>query len=79
MTDGSYSVSDIQDYIEYIIKKYETLTIIPPIYVNINRINNILVFKIKGRYKLESQIPETMKLFDSTNRQNKTRRKYAKS
>ena len=28
---GFYSVSDIQDYIEYIIKKHETLTTIPPI------------------------------------------------
>ena len=25
LPDGSYSVSDIQDYIEYIIKKHETL------------------------------------------------------
>ena len=47
LTDGSYSVSDIQDYIEYIIKKNETLTTIPPIHVYINIINNRLVFKIK--------------------------------
>ena len=47
LPDGSYSVSDIQDYIEFIIKKYETLTAIPPIHVSINRINNKLVFKIK--------------------------------
>ena len=26
LSDGSYSLSDIQDYIEYIIKKHETLT-----------------------------------------------------
>ena len=37
---GSYSVSDIQDYIEYIISKHETLTRISPIHVFINRINN---------------------------------------
>ena len=30
---GSYSVSDTQDYIEYIIKKHETLTTIRIIYV----------------------------------------------
>ena len=53
MPYGSYSVSDIQDYIEYIIKKYETGTTIPPIHVYINRINNRLVFKIKDSYKLE--------------------------
>ena len=44
---GSYSASDIQDYIEYIIKKYEILTTIPPIYVYTNRINKRLVFNSK--------------------------------
>ena len=66
LPDGSYSVSDIQDYIEYIIRKHETLTKIPPIHVYINRINNRLVFKIKEGYKVELQTPETMKLFGST-------------
>ena len=45
LPDGSYSVSDIQDYIKYIIKKYETLTTITPIHGYINRINNRLVFE----------------------------------
>ena len=58
--------SDIQDYIEYINKKHETLTTIPPIHVYINRINNRLVFKIKDGYKVELQTPETIKLFGST-------------
>ena len=58
-------MSDIQDYIKYIIKKHETLTTIPPIHVIINRINNRLVFKIKNGYKLELQTPEAMKLFGS--------------
>ena len=66
LADGSYSVSDIQDYIEFITKKHETLTAIPPIHVYINRINNRLVFKIKDGYKLELQTPETIKLFGST-------------
>ena len=35
-----YSVSDIEDCIEYIIKKHETSTTISPILVYINRINN---------------------------------------
>ena len=64
MSDGFYSVSDIQGYIEYIIKKYEELTTIP-IYVYINRINNRLVFKIKSGYKLELQTSATTKLFGS--------------
>ena len=43
LPDGSYPVSDIQDYIEYIIKKHETLTTNPPIHVYINRVNYRLV------------------------------------
>ena len=31
LPDGSYSVSDIRDSVEYIIKNHETLTTIPPI------------------------------------------------
>ena len=61
-------MSDIHDYIEYIIKKHETLTAIPPINVYINSVNNRLVFKKKDRYKLELQTPETMKLFGSRNK-----------
>ena len=66
LADVSYSVSDIQDYIEYIIKKHRTLTTIRSIHVYIKRINNRLVFKIGDGYKLELQTPETMKLFGST-------------
>ena len=44
LPDGSYSVSYIQEYIECIIKKHETLTTIPPVYVYINRISNRSVF-----------------------------------
>ena len=45
--DGSYSVSDIQDYFEYILKKHggKTNNPSPRIYVNI--IENQIVFKIK--------------------------------
>ena len=49
LPDGSYSVSDIQNCAEYIIKKHETLTSTSPIHVDINRINNRLVFKTKKR------------------------------
>ena len=65
LPDGSYSLLDIQDYIEYIIKNHETLTAIPPIHFYINRINDRLMFEIKDDYKLELQTPETMKLFGS--------------
>ena len=40
LPDGSHPVSDIQDYIEYIIKKHEILRKIPPFAVYSNRINN---------------------------------------
>ena len=59
-------MSDIEDYFEYIIRKHETLTTIPPIHFYINRINNKLAFKIKDGCKLESQTPKTMNLFGST-------------
>ena len=38
LPDGSYSVSDIQDYFEYIIKKHETLTDKPPDQIYVNKI-----------------------------------------
>ena len=58
--DGSYSVSDTQDYIKYIIKKHETLTAVPPIHAYIKRINNRLVFIINDGYKLELQMPQLL-------------------
>ena len=50
LPDVIYSESDIQDYIEYIIENHESLTAIPLSHVNINRINNRLVLKIKDGY-----------------------------
>ena len=66
MPDGSYSVSEIQDYIEYIIKKHEAIGQNAPISIYANTINNRIVFKIKSRYKLELLSKETMKLLGST-------------
>ena len=40
LIDTSYSVSDTQDYFEYIIKKHETFTDNPPIKIYINKIEN---------------------------------------
>ena len=40
LPDGSYSVSDIQDYIEYVIKEHKILTTIPPNHGYIKRSNN---------------------------------------
>ena len=66
LPDGSYSISDIQDYFEFIIKKHETLTENPPIQIYPNKIKNRIVFKIKTGYKLELLTPETMRLLEST-------------
>ena len=59
-------MSDIQDYIKFVIKYHKILTTIPPIHVYINRISNRLMFKLNDGYKLELQTPETMKIFGST-------------
>ena len=64
--DGSYSISDIQDCFEFILKKHETLTENPPIQIYQNKIKNRNVFKIKNGYKLELLTPETMGLLRST-------------
>ena len=62
LPNGSYSISDIQDYFEYVIKKQETIEVNPPIQIYPNKIKNRIVFKIKSGYKLELLSPETMKL-----------------
>ena len=64
--NGSYSVSDIQGYFEYIIKKYETITDEnSPIKIYVKKIKNRIVFKINTGYKLELFSKETMQLLGS--------------
>ena len=62
---GLYSVSDIQDYFDYVIKK-QTIIHNLPIQIYINKIKNRVVFKIKTGYKLELLSKEIMKLLGST-------------
>ena len=66
LPDGSYSISDIQDYFEFITKKHETLTENPPVQIYPIKTKNRIIFKIKTEYKLELLTPETMKLLGST-------------
>ena len=66
LPDGSYSISDIQDYFEYILKKHSESADNPPIRIYVNKIENRITFKIKSRYSLELLTPETMKLLEST-------------
>ena len=62
LPDGSNNISEIQDYIENIIKKHKTTGETAPILIYANTINNRIVFKIKSGYKLELLSKETMKL-----------------
>ena len=64
--DGSYSVSDIQDYFEYITKKHGTIADNPPVQIYVNKIKNRIVFKIKTGYKLELLTEETIQLLESS-------------
>ena len=66
LPDGSYSISDIQDYFEYILKKQSESVDNPPISIYVNKIENRITFKIKSGYYLELLTPETMKLLGST-------------
>ena len=66
LPDGSYSVSDIQDYFEYIIKKHDEDIDKPSVTIYVNEIENRVRFKIKNGYSLELLSPETMKLLGST-------------
>ena len=66
LPDGSYSVSDIQDYFEYILKKHGENTNNPSIQIYVNKIENRITFKIKNGYSLQLLTKETMKLLGST-------------
>ena len=61
-----YSVSDIQDYFEYILKKYGGNADKLLVHISVPKIENRVTFKIKNRYSLALLTPETMKLLEST-------------
>ena len=66
LPDGSYSISDIQDYFEYILKIHGEDVDKPSVQIYVNKIENRVTFKIKNGYSLELLTPETMKLLGST-------------
>ena len=66
LSDRSYSVSDIQYYFEYILKKHGEKTDNPSIKTYINKIEIRITFKIKTGHCLKFLTPETMKLLGST-------------
>ena len=70
LPDGLYSVSDIQDYFEYICKniwkKHGENIDKPSVQIYVNKIESRITFKIKDGYSLELLTSETMKLLGST-------------
>ena len=66
LLDGSYSVSDIQDYFEYILKKHGQKTDNLSIIIYVYKIENRITFKVMTRYYLELLTPDTTKLLGST-------------
>ena len=66
LPDGSYFISDIQDYFEYMLKKHGESVDKLSIQINVNKIKNRITFKIENGYSLELLTSETMKLLGST-------------
>ena len=50
LPDGLYSISHIQDYFKYIIKKHQPVSDDPPIRIYVNKIEERIAFKIKTWY-----------------------------
>ena len=63
LPDGSYTISDIQGYFLYIIKKHETITSSEesPILIYPSKIKYMIGFKIKTGYKPQMLTNETKK------------------
>ena len=70
LPDGSYSISDVKDYFEYILKKHgekiDKDKNKPSVKIYINKVENKIRFKIENGYTLELLTKETMKLLGST-------------
>ena len=71
LPDGSYSLSDIQDYFEDALKKHGEEAVNPSIKMYTNKIENRITFKIKIGYYLELLTTETMKSLGSTKSERK--------
>ena len=65
LPDGSYSISNIQDYFQYILKKHAEDIGKRSVQIYVNKIENRVTFKIKNGYSLELLTPEIMRLLGS--------------
>ena len=66
LPDGSYSVSDIQDYFEYNLEKHGESVDKRSVQIYVNKTENRVTFTIKNGFTIEILRPETMKLLGST-------------
>ena len=66
LSDRSYSLSNIQDYFEYVSKKHGKNIDKPAVQIYVNKIENRITFKIKDECTLDFLAPQTMKLLEST-------------
>ena len=66
LPDGSYSVSNIQDYFEYILKKHGENIDKLSVKIYVNKTQDRITFKSENGYSLELLTPETKKLLGST-------------
>ena len=77
MLDGSYSISNIQHYSEFILKKHGKDIDKLPVLIYVNKTENRVTFKIKNGYSFELFTPETMKLLGSSeNKITKNKNRY---
>ena len=60
LRDESNSISDIQDYFQYILKKHVESVDKPSVQIYVNKIDNRVTFKIKNGYSFELLTPETI-------------------
>ena len=66
LPNGLYSISDIDDYFEFIFKNTKLrLAENPPIQFYLNKIKSRSVFEVKTGYKLEMSSKEPMKILGS--------------
>ena len=70
-----YSVSDVQDYFEYILRKHGDDTDKPSVQIYVNKIDNRVTFKITNEYSLELLTSETIKLLESSTKNKITKDK----
>ena len=62
LLDRTYSISDIQNYFEYIFRKHVEKTVSTSVRIYVNRLEHWITFEIKTGYYLKILTSETMKL-----------------